>query len=102
MRQYWRSANLLNPLPVVLVTCADENGKANVMTAAWVGTICSDPVMLSVSIRKSRYSHEIISKTKQLVINLTNENLALFTDYAGIYSGRKVDKLNVKVNIRLI
>ena len=70
MRQYWRSANLLNPLPVVLVTCADENGKANVMTAAWVGTICSDPVMLSVSIRKSRYSHEIISKTKQLVINL--------------------------------
>ena len=103
MRQYWRSANLLNPLPVVLVTCADENGKANVMTAAWVGTICSDPVMLSVSIRKSRYSHEIISKTKQLVINLTNENLALFTDYAGIYSGRKVDKLNgdgkYKVNI---
>ena len=70
MRQYWRSANLLNPLPVVLVTCADENGKANVMTAAWVGTICSDPVMLSVSIRKSRYSHVIISKTKQLVINL--------------------------------
>jgi len=94
-RQYWRGANLLNPVPVVLVTCTDENGKSNVMTAAWVGTICSEPVMLSVSIRKSRYSHDIIAKSKELVINLTNENLALFTDFAGIYSGKKVDKFNM-------
>jgi len=94
-RQYWRAANLLNPVPVVLVSCSDENGKSNVMTAAWVGTICSDPVMVSVSIRKSRYSHDIIAKSKELVINLTNENLALFTDYAGIYSGKKVDKFNL-------
>ena len=94
-RQYWRASNLLNPLPVVLVSCTDENGKSNVMTAAWVGTICSDPVMLSVSIRKSRFSHDIIKKTKELVINLPNEDLALYTDYVGIYSGKKVDKFNL-------
>ncbi len=94
-RQYWRPSNLLNPLPVVLISCTDEEGHNNVMTAAWAGTICSDPVMVSVSIRKKRYSHDIISKTGEFVINLTNENLALFTDYAGIYSGRKVDKFNL-------
>lgn len=88
-----KPANLLNPLPVVLVSCTDENGKSNVMTAAWTGTICSDPVMISVSIRKSRFSHSIISRTKEFVINLPNENLALYTDFVGIYSGKKIDKL---------
>lgn len=94
-RQHWRGANLLNPLPVVLVSCTDENGKSNVMTAAWTGTICSDPVMVSVSIRKSRFSHDIIARTKEFVLNLPNEDLTLFTDYVGIYSGRKVDKFNL-------
>lgn len=94
-RQNLKPANLLSPLPVVLVSSTDENGKANVMTAAWAGTICSDPVMVSVSIRKSRYSHSIISKSKEFVINIPNESLALYTDYCGIYSGRKVDKLNL-------
>lgn len=95
-RQNWRPANLLNPLPVVLVSSTDENGKSNVMTAAWAGTICSDPVMVSVSIRKSRYSHQIISKTKEFVINIPNENLALYTDYVGIYSGKKIDKFSLE------
>ena len=93
-RVNWRPANLLNPLPVVLVSCTDTNGKSNVMTAAWAGTICSDPVMVSVSIRKSRFSHSIISKTKEFVINLPNANLALYTDFVGIYSGKKIDKFN--------
>ena len=59
-RKYWKPSNMLNPVPAVLITCIDENGKANAMTAAWAGTICSDPVMVSVSIRKNRYSHDII------------------------------------------
>lgn len=90
----WKPANLLNPLPVVLVSSKSKAGKANVMTAAWAGTICSDPVMLSVSIRKSRYSHELISKSKEFVINIPNENLALYTDFVGIYSGKKIDKFD--------
>lgn len=100
-RQYWKPANLLNPLPVVLVTSTDGNGHDNVMTAAWAGTICSDPVMVSVSIRKSRYSHELISKTKEFVINMPNTKMALETDYCGIYSGRKVDKFNLPANLHL-
>ena len=92
-RVNWRPSNLLSPVPAVLITCTDENGRHNVMTAAWAGTICSDPVMVSVSIRKSRFSHDIIAKSKQFVMNLTNEQLVMFTDYAGIYSGKKVDKL---------
>ena len=54
-RQYWKPSNMLYPVPAVLVSCVDENGRANVMTAAWAGTICSDPVMLSVSIRKKKH-----------------------------------------------
>lgn len=95
MRQHWRASNLLNPVPTALITCTDENGKSNVMTAAWVGTICSDPVMVSVSIRKKRYSHDIIARTKELVINLTSEDLVLYADYVGIYSGAKVDKFSL-------
>ena len=93
----WRAANLLNPLPVVLITSTDTNGKSNVMTAAWTGTICSDPVMVSVSIRKSRYSHSIISKTKEFVINLTTKDLTFATDYCGVKSGRDVDKFKDKL-----
>ena len=75
-RQYWRASNMLNPVPAVMVSCADKEGRANVMTAAWAGTICSDPVMVSVSIRKERYSHQIIKDTKEFVINLTTASLA--------------------------
>ena len=100
-RQNWRSANLLNPLPVVLISCADEEGRANVMTAAWCGTICSDPVMVSVSIRKNRFSHDIIKRTGEFVVNLTNEDLVAYTDYVGIYSGRKVDKFNLPGSLKV-
>ncbi len=94
-RQYWRPSNMLNPVPAVLITCRDENGKANAMTAAWAGTICSDPVMVSVSIRKNRYSHDIIQRTGEFVMCLTNRELVRATDYCGIYSGAKVDKFNL-------
>lgn len=100
-RQYWKPANLLNPVPCVLISCADEEGNANFMTAAWAGTVCSDPVMVSVSIRKSRYSHDIIEKTGEFVMNLTTEDMVRAVDYAGIYSGRKTDKFNLKGRLHL-
>jgi flavin reductase (DIM6/NTAB) family NADH-FMN oxidoreductase RutF len=86
---------MLNPVPAVLITCRDENGKANAMTAAWAGTICSDPVMVSVSIRKNRYSHDIIEKSGEFVMCLTNRAMVRATDYCGIYSGAKVDKFDL-------
>lgn len=91
-RQYWKPSNMLYPVPAVLVSCVDENGRANVMTAAWAGTICSDPVMLSVSIRKERYSHAIIKRTGEFVVSLTTEKLAKVTDYVGVRSGKDIDK----------
>lgn len=91
-RVTWKPANLLYPIPAVLVTSVDENGKPNVMTAAWAGTICSDPVMVSVSIRKSRYSHALISKSREFGLCLTTKKLAKAADFCGVKSGRDVDK----------
>ena len=100
-RQYWRGSNLLNPVPAVMISCANENGNANVMTAAWAGTVCSDPVMVSVSIRKERYSHAMIEKTGEFVINLTTRKLAKVTDFVGVRSGRDVDKFSLEGDLKL-
>ncbi|MDO5475585.1 MAG: flavin reductase [Eubacteriales bacterium] len=91
-RQYWRPSNMLYPVPPVMISCADEEGRSNIMTAAWAGTICSDPVMVSVSIRPERYSHDVIERTGEFVINLTTGDLTRAADFCGVRSGRDVDK----------
>lgn len=88
----WRPGNMVYPLPAVLVSCADKSGNVNLMTAAWTGTICSDPAMVYVSIRKERHSHHMIMETGEYVINLTTEALARATDFNGVKSGRDMDK----------
>ena len=79
-KQEWRPGNMLYPVPAVMVSCQRENEKPNIITVAWAGTICSDPVMLSISVRKERYSHRIISETKEFVVNLTTKDLCRATD----------------------
>lgn len=91
-KQQWKPGNMVYPLPAVMVTCGDRQGKKNVMTAAWTGTICSDPAMVYVSVRKSRFSHHMILETKEFVINLTTEGLAKATDFCGVKSGKDMDK----------
>lgn len=83
---------MLYPLPAVLVSVADRAGRSNVFTVAWTGTICSDPPMVSISVRPERYSYHMIEETGEYVINLTTESLAYATDYCGVKSGRDVDK----------
>ncbi len=83
---------MLYPLPAVLVSVADSQGRPNVFTAAWVGTVCSDPPMVSVSVRPERYSYSCIEQTGEFVLNLTTRQLAYATDYCGVKSGRSVDK----------
>ena len=100
-RQYWKPSNMLYPIPAVMITCRDENGKDNVMTAAWAGTVCSDPVMVSVSIRKERYSHDIIAKSGEFVICLTNRRLAKVTDFVGVRSGRDIDKFALENDLKI-
>ncbi len=100
-REYWKPSNMLYPVPAVLVCCADEDGRANVMTAAWAGTICSDPVMVSVSIRKERYSYDIIKRTGEFTVCLTTERMAKAVDYVGVKSGRDIDKFALKGDLKL-
>ena len=100
-RQFWKPSNMLYPVPAVLICCADEEGRANVMTAAWAGTVCSDPVMLSFSIRKERYSHDIIERTGECVVCLTTRRLAKVTDYVGVKSGRDMDKFALTGDLKL-
>lgn len=91
-KQLWKPGNMLYPLPVVLISVADKNGKSNLLTVAWAGTINTNPPMVSISVRPERYSYEMIKETGEFVINLTTEELVFATDYCGVKSGRDVDK----------
>ena len=88
----WKPGTILNPVPVVMVSCASESEKPNIITLAWVGTINSDPPMVSISIRKERHSHKIISESMEFAINLVTKDLTRATDYCGVKSGKIVDK----------
>ena len=92
MKQNWRPGTMIYPLPAVLVSCGADHSEYNLFTAAWTGTICSDPAMCYVSIRQERFSHDIIEKNMAFTINLTNEALARATDWCGVRSGRDFDK----------
>ena len=91
-KQNFKPGNMLYPLPAVLVSAADKKGNSNLLTIAWAGTICSDPPMVSISVRPERYSYHMIEETGEFVVNLTTENLAFATDYCGVKSGKDVDK----------
>lgn len=91
-KQIWKPGNMLYPLSVVMVSVADKEEKQNIITIAWTGTICSDPPMVSISVRPERYSYHMIKETGEFVINLTTKELAFATDYCGVKSGRDVDK----------
>lgn len=87
----WKPGSFLYPLPVVMVTCGDMK-KSNIITVAWTGIINTDKPMCYISVRKKRYSHDIIKKNGEFVINLTNEKLVYSTDWCGVKTGAKVDK----------
>lgn len=83
------------PVPVVMVSCAAPGYRPNIITIAWTGLLCSDPVIVGISVRPERYSHAIISQSKEFVINLPSEELLRATDYCGMISGRNQDKFEV-------
>ena len=83
-KQQWKPGNMLYPLPAVLVTVADSRGRENVFTVAWAGTVCTNPPMVSISVRPERYSYGMICETGEFVINLTTEELARAVDYCGV------------------
>ncbi|MBI4283554.1 MAG: flavin reductase family protein [Chloroflexi bacterium] len=87
-----RPTTALYPVPVVLVTCADDNQRPNIITLAWVGVVCSDPPQIGVAVRPSRYSHALMEKSGQFVINIPGEDLVHAADLCGTISGRDTDK----------
>ena len=91
-KQTWKAGNMLYPLPAVMVSVADKEGNYNIITIGWAGTICTNPPMLSISVRPERYSYHMIEETGDFVVNLTTEDLAYATDYCGVKSGIEVDK----------
>lgn len=91
-KQSWKPGNLLYPLPAVMVSCQREGEKPNIITVAWAGTVCSNPPMVSISVRPERYSYDILKETGEFVINLVTKDLIFATDYCGVRSGRDIDK----------
>jgi len=91
-KQLWKPGNMLYPLPVVMVSMAGLDGEKNIITIGWTGTVCSDPPMVSISVRPERYSYQMLKDTGEFVINLTTKELAYATDYCGVKSGRDTDK----------
>lgn len=84
----------LFPCPVVLVTCVGSNGKPNIITLAWVGTLCSEPPIIGASIRPTRYSHKLIENSKEFVVNIPTTKILRETDYCGVTSGKDIDKFS--------
>ena len=91
-KQSWKAGNMLNPVPAVMVSVADRENRPNIITVAWAGTVCTNPPMVSISVRPSRHSYHIIEETGEFVINLTTAELVKACDYCGVVSGRDVDK----------
>ena len=92
LKEVWKPGNMLYPVPAVMVSCGRPKETPNIITVAWAGTVCSDPVMVSISVRKERYSYDILKDTGEFVINLVTKDLAYAADYCGVRSGRDVDK----------
>lgn len=90
-KKNWKAGTFVYPIPAILVSCGDDKEK-NILTIAWTGTICTDPAMAYISVRKERYSYDIIKRTGEFCINLTNEDLAYATDYCGVKSGKNINK----------
>lgn len=92
MKIPFKPGTMIYPLPAVMVSCGDDPKNYNIMTVAWTGTICTNPPMCYISVRKERHSHDIIQRTGEFVLNLTTESLAYATDWCGVKSGRDLNK----------
>ena len=91
MRENWKPGNMVYPVPAVMVSCKYKD-KTNIITIAWVGTICTNPPMAYISVRPSRYSYDMIKESLEFVINLVTEDLTFACDYCGVKSGKDLDK----------
>ncbi len=90
----WKPGTLLSPVPAVMVTCQSEGFRPNIITIAWAGTICSEPPMLSISVRPERHSYGLIKTSGEFVVNIPDRRIARETDLCGVLSGKDHDKFH--------
>lgn len=91
-KEAWKPGTLIYPLPAVLVSCGSTPEEYNMLTIAWTGTVCTNPPMCYISVRKERHSYDLIRRTGEFAINLTTEAMARATDWCGVRSGRDNNK----------
>lgn len=94
MKHRFKPGTMIYPVPAVMVSCGKTDDEYNIITASWVGTICTNPPMCYISLRPERHSYEIIKRNGEFVINLTNEALAFATDWCGVRSGKDYNKFD--------
>ena len=94
MKITWRAGTMLYPLPAVLVTVGKGN-ETNLLTVAWTGIVNTDPAMTYISVRPERYSHALLKKNMEFVINIPTENMLKAVDFCGVRSGKNTDKLKI-------
>jgi Conserved protein/domain typically associated with flavoprotein oxygenases, DIM6/NTAB family len=92
MKQDWKPGTMIYPLPAIMVSCGSEPAEYNILTVAWIGTICSNPPMCYISVRPERHSYGILKKNMEYVINLTTLDMAFATDWCGVVSGKEHNK----------
>ena len=89
----FKGSVMLNPTPVVLITSINKEGKTNVFTVGWISTVCTKPPVIAVGIRPERLSYDYIKESEECVINLTTRDMVKITDYCGVISGKREDKI---------
>lgn len=89
----FKGSAMLNPVPAVLITSKNKEGRVNVFTVGWIGTACTKPPMITVAIRPERLSYEYIKETSEFVVNLPSKDLVRSVDFCGVRSGKNIDKI---------
>lgn len=89
----FKGSVMLNPTPVVLVSCKNKEDKINVFTVGWISTVCTKEPILAMGVRPERLSYEYIKESNECVINLPSKDMVKIVDFCGVRSGRKVDKI---------
>lgn len=93
-KRSWKPGTLLSPVPAIMVTCQGSSGRPNIITVAWAGTVCSEPPLLSISVRPERHSYQLIKETGEFVVNIPDKRIVKETDLCGVISGRNHDKFH--------
>lgn len=86
-----RANRLLNHGCVVLVTSRFKE-KSNITTLAWQTPVSHRPKLICICMHKNHFSHSLIEKSKEFVVNVPSRDLIDKVHYCGTISGREVDK----------